>query len=241
MARLVILFAGTILTALHQPAQAQIDSAYSPTLSTRFLPLSSNIPKAKTLLKYGASIPLLRQSSFTNYYAMIGLEGIVEQKVVGGVAIVGGIETNVGFSLNGQYTRYLSLEMPIALRYYFSLTRREKQRLDRHSFLSNYVALQTSNVLVSSVNYDPQSGNDLQNYYRGQVGRAITNNGRVGDLFLLLNYAYFQIGTQRRVFKRYYIDVNGIVPIAYLIYNRTEYTLATPGLINIKIGLGGWR
>ncbi|WP_146624510.1 hypothetical protein [Larkinella arboricola] len=199
--------------------------------------------KKRTLLKVGASLPILRQSSFTGYYAALTLDATVEQKVYKGLTVLGGVDITGALAMDGRATKFYSLEMPLALRYYFSLTRRQKQRTDRHSFFSPYVALQTHNVLFNRVIYSGSGLTDLAGYYRGRVlrpetnGGLIKNGGRVGDGFTMLDYAYLQVGSQHQVFnKRGYLDINVLVPVRDLIYSKGEYTLSTPGIINVKLG-----
>lgn len=210
--------------------------------SSGLQPLTTSLAKARTLVKLGVSLPLLWQSSFTGYYAMLALDATAERKLWAGLALVAGLQMNAGFTLDGRGAQYYSAEIPVALRYYFSLTRRERQRLDRHSFFSHYVALQTHNLLVSNLSYPLQrSLFDLQRYQRGTIVRTITNSGSVGDRFIWIEYAFLQVGTQHRVFGRYYLDANVVIPVSVLIYNRYEYSLASPPLINLKFGVGKWR
>ncbi|GAB3260994.1 hypothetical protein GCM10027347_25740 [Larkinella harenae] len=199
----------------------------------------------RTVLKAGASIPLLRQSSFTGYYAAIALEATVEQKIYKGLAVLGGLDNTFGLAMDGRGTKFYSLEMPVALRYYFSLTRRQKQRTDRHSFFSPYVAIQTHNVLFSQVAYAGSDLSDLERYHRGNVQPYRTpapvwpngKRGLAGDRFDLMQYAFFQLGSQHQLFKkRGHLDVNVIVPIPGLVYNKHDYTLSTPAIVNVKMG-----
>ncbi|MFC5412943.1 hypothetical protein ACFPMF_26705 [Larkinella bovis] len=69
-------------------------------------------------------------------------------------------------------------------------------------------------------------------------GRVAGTWGRAGDHFDLLPYAFLQPGSQHQVLtKRGYLDGNGIVPIPGLVYNKHNYTLSTPVLVNVKPGL----
>ncbi|GAB3934019.1 hypothetical protein [Larkinella terrae] len=199
------------------------------------------LQKARTLFKVGASLPILRQSSFNGYYAAISLDATVEKKLVGGLTVLAALENTFGLALDGRTTHLYSLEMPVALRYYFPLTQRQKQRVDRHSFFSPYVAFQTHNVLFSELTYSRSISYDLAREYKGTVNRAETNTfigkGRIGDQFNLLEYAYFQLGSQHQMFKkRGYLDINVLIPSRYLIYNKRDYALASPGIVNVKLG-----
>lgn len=249
-----------ILTFVSFCAQSQSDPERFEQTSTTLVPLSTGLPWARTLLKAGVSLPLLRLSSFTGYYALASIDVTVEQKLSGGLALVGGLENNVGIALDGRHETFYSIEMPVALRYYFSVSRRQKQRADRHSFFSPYVAFQAQNVLLSAFryNYQNHSLSLLEHYRRGRLQfpplstasaiRVITPDFRsnfrtVGDQFLFLEYVYCQLGIQRQVFKGSYLDVNALVPIAALLYNKhyNGYALNTPALVNVKLGMGWWR
>lgn len=225
-------------------------SAYSQSSSYRQNPKASTDPSvsapgpaAKTLVKVGAALPILRQSSFTGYYAALALEATVEQKLYRGLTVLGGIDNTFGRALDGRGTKFYSLDMPLAVRYYFSLTRRQKQRADRHSFFSPYVAIQTHNVIRSRVDYEGRVMTDLANYHRGTVSYnnlpvwGLPTSGRVGERWNMLEYAYLQVGSQHSVFRqRAYLDVNVAVPVPGLIYNKYEYTLSTPPIVNVKLG-----
>ncbi|RRB06311.1 hypothetical protein [Larkinella rosea] len=231
---------GFVQMTFAQPAYYQTNQTLTD--SSTFQSLPTPLPKANTFLKIGSTLPLLRQSSFTGYYAMLGLEAVVEQKIVGGLTVVGGLETNFGLTLDGRGAKYFSLEVPIALRYYFSLTHREKQRPDRHSFFSPYVAIQTYNVLYSNLIYSPEGSlSDLQRYKRKKLESTITNSGSVGDQFIWLDYAVVQLGTQHRILNKYYLDINVLIPVGALAYSKGDWTLAMPPLINVKFGVGYWR
>ncbi|GAB3046792.1 hypothetical protein GCM10027185_58380 [Spirosoma pulveris] len=60
------------------------------------------------------------------------------------------------------------------------------------------------------------------------------------ESFNLLQHSYFQIGSQFRISKNNYLDVNAVIPIPSLIYHKTDLTLSTPAIINIKYGVA-WQ
>lgn len=192
--------------------------------------------KQKQLIKAGVSLPLLRQSTFTPYWLAVGLNAAIERKLSNGLVVTGGLESNYSFS---QGLRLYSLEMPVGLRYYFSVGKRMRQRADRHSFFSHYVSLQTHNVLLANLQYanDPRPRSDLRNYYRGQLSTQTVNVGVINEPFNMLQHAYFQLGSQFRVSRSSYLDVNVVVPAPFLIYHKFDYTLSTPSLINISYGI----
>ena len=190
----------------------------------------------KQLIKAGVGLPLLRQSTFTPYWLAVGLNAAIERKLSTGLAIVGGLESNYSFS---QQLRLYSLEMPVGLRYYFSVGKRMRQRADRHSFFSHYVGFQTHNVLLANLQYanDPRPLPELRNYYRGQFLKQTVNVGVINEPFNLLQHAYFQLGSQFRVSPSSYLDVNVVVPVPWLIYHKFDNTLSTPSLINVSYGI----
>lgn len=56
----------------------------------------------------------------------------------------------------------------------------------------------------------------------------------------MLQLAYFQIGTQLKVAKTNYLDMNVVVPVSSLVYTKSDMTLAVPAYVNIKYGLA-WQ
>ncbi|GAB3319715.1 hypothetical protein GCM10027299_12510 [Larkinella ripae] len=243
MIRTVIIFLLAIATAY---GQTNPDTGKPETEPYRNEASDPAFQKNRTLFKAGASLPILRQSSFTGYYAAIALEATAEQKIYKGLTVLAGLDNTFGLALDGRNTKFYSLEMPVALRYYFSLTRQQKQRADRHSFFSPYVAIQTHNVLFSQVAFAGLGLSDLERYHQGNVlpyrtphpVRLDTRWNRAGDRFDLLQYAFLQLGSQHQVLKkRGYLDVNVLVPIPGLIHNKRDYTLSTPSIVNVKLGV----
>ena len=197
------------------------------------------VPKLEQLIKGGIGLPLFRQSTFTPYWVTFSLDATIERKIIGGFAVIGSIESNFSFSRGAQF---YSLEAPIAMRYYFSIGRQMKRRSDRHSFFSHYVAIQTHNGLFANLYYDndPRPSNDLHNYYRGQFLNKITNLGSLNEAFNLMQFAYCQIGTQLRISRSNYLDINAAIPVSFLVYHKFDYGLSTPALITIKYGIA-WQ
>ena len=195
------------------------------------------VPFIRQLTKGGLNLPLLQQSSVTPSWLTIGVNLTREYKLNRALALVGGIETNFSFSSGA---RLYSLEVPVGLRYYFSLGQRMKKRADRHSFFSHYVAFQTHNVLFANLRYDNESGryHMMSNYYRGKFLNRVTNVGNYEEAFNMLEYAYFQIGSQIKLGRSNYLDVNVALPISLL--TKTEYTLITPALLTLKYGIA-WQ
>ncbi|WP_461127335.1 hypothetical protein [Spirosoma aerophilum] len=185
------------------------------------------------LIKTGIGLPLFRQSTISPIWKSVALDVTGERKLNRALSVIGGLETNFSFSREGQL---YSLEMPLGLRYYFSIGKRMKSRADRHDFFSPYIAFQTHNVLFTSLSYDSPKTN-IERYDRGQFLDHRTNVGRLDEAFNMLQYAYFQAGSQFKLPKNRYVDVNFIIPVSKLIYNKTELTLATPAVVNLKYGL----
>ncbi|GAB3028893.1 hypothetical protein [Spirosoma pulveris] len=120
--------------------------------------------KAKQLIKAGVGLPLFQQSSVSPTWKTFALDITAEHKINKAVSIIGGLETQYNFS---QYAQLYNLNMPLGLRYYFSLGKRMKKRDDSHSFFSYYIAVQTNNSLFSSLYYDTPNP-AVERYYRGQ-------------------------------------------------------------------------
>ncbi|MVM33532.1 hypothetical protein GO755_26075 [Spirosoma sp. HMF4905] len=202
---------------------------------------STNVPitpvlKSTRLIKAGLNVPLFRQSTFTPNWITAGLDVTAEQKITNGLTLVGSLESNYSFRRGLQlYT----LEMPLGLRYYFSIGKRMRQRADRHSFFSHYIGFQTYNVLFTNLHSDnsPQYRSSLERYYRGQLVRYNTNEGILNESFNMMQNAYFQVGTQLQLGHSKYLDINAVVPIPGIIYHKTDYTISTPAYVNIKYGL----
>lgn len=197
--------------------------------------LAPPVPNRSRLIKAGITLPLFRQSSFAPTWLTVGLQVGIEQKIKSGFALTGRLETNYSFQKDIQlYT----VEMPIGVRYYFSFGKRMRQRADRHSFFSPYVAFQTHNVLFANAQYNQNRIRyDLMKYYRGEILDHIVNEGEVNESFYFLQYGYLQVGGQLRLGTNKYLDIDATVPIAPLIHHRGNYTLSTPSLVKIRYGL----
>lgn len=57
----------------------------------------------------------------------------------------------------------------------------------------------------------------------------------------MLQLAYFQIGTQLKMAKTNYLDMNVVISVAPLVYNKSEYSLAVPAYVTIKYGISWQR
>jgi len=196
------------------------------------------VAAVKRLVKAGVGLPLFRQSSLTPTWKAIGVDITLEHKLTKWLTFSGGLETNISF---GRGTQLYSLEMPIGLRYYFSLGKRMKQRVDKHNFFSPYVGLQTHNVLFANLRYNNESGTgpgqSAAYYHRGQFVSERTNVGNLNEGFNLLQHGYLVVGSQFRTSVTNYLDVNVVVPAAFLIYHKTDYTLSTPSILTVKYGI----
>ena len=215
-----------------EPAPNRIFDSGKEAVETYTLPMA----KQKQLIKAGVGLPLLRQSTFTRYWLTAGVNATIERKLNNGLTLIGGLESNYGFS---QDMTLYSLEMPVGLRYYFSIGKRMRQRADRHSFFSHYVGIQTFNVLWANLQYpnDPRPRLDLRSYRRGQFIGQTVNLGVINEPFNLVQHAYFQVGSQFRLPRNSYLDINVVVPVPFLIYHKFENTLSTPSLINVNYGI----
>jgi|GEM_PF-3551589 len=190
------------------------------------------VPALHRLIKTGVNLPLYRESSVSVPWKSVGMDIIVEQKVTRDVSVLGGIETNYGFNRNKQlYT----IELPIEVRYYFSIGKKMKKRVDPHSMFRYYLAYHTYNALFSSYYYKAPDLAEL--YYRGNFVGYRTNIGKYNEAFNFLLNAYFQLGYQLKIKSGNYLDVNGVIPITALIYNKQESSLAFPAYVTIKYGL----
>ncbi|AUD01522.1 hypothetical protein [Spirosoma pollinicola] len=223
--------AGIALSLVPQLVQAQ-ETVYSlipDSTQARVAPVS----RARQLVKAGIGLPLFRQSSVSPPFKTLGLDVTLERKIASGLAVVVGLETQYSFS---QYAQLYTVELPIGLRYYFSVGKKMKQRNDPHGFFSYYVSLQTHNALFSSLFYDTPNPN-VQRYHRGQILDHDTNVGKYDEAFNMMQHAYFQIGSQFKLSGNAYLDINAALPIRKLVYTKSDYTLATPAYINIKYGI----
>ena len=213
-------------------AQGQIFSTAPDSIPQSHIPVT----KARQLIKAGIGLPLFRQSSVSPPFKTVALDATIERKLINGLSVVGGLETQYCFS---QYAQLYTIELPLGLRYYFSLGKRMSNRPDPHGFFSYYIAIQTHNALFSSLFYDtPNPG--VQRYYRGRSLAYDTNGGKYDEAFNMMQHAYVQVGSQFRLHKGTYLDVNVVVPVNQLVYTKSELTLATPAYINIKYGIA-WQ
>ncbi|GAB4036179.1 hypothetical protein [Spirosoma gilvum] len=193
----------------------------------------------KQLIKVGLVLPIFRQSSVavSSIWKTLGVDVTLEQKLNQRLALNGGLEMSYSFS---GYAQLYSIDLPIGFRYYFPIGKRMKNRFDPHSFFSPYVSFQTHNSLYSSLLYNPPYKSSAHNYYRGNLLDHPTNSGKYDESFNMVQYAYFQIGSQLKITKANYLDVNIIVPIPALTYHKTDFTLSSPSLINIRYGIFKW-
>lgn len=210
-------------------AQRKTYSVTQDTLSRQYVP----VPTLNRLIKAGVGLPLFRQSSASPPWKTLGFNLTVEQKILHGLTVVGSVETNYGFS---RYAQLYTVEVPIGLRYYFSVGKRMTKRADRHSFFSHYVGFETHNVAFANLYYDTPNP-QVQRYYRGQILDHDTNVGNYSESLNLLEYAYFRAGSQLRVARHNFLDINVAIPVSSLVYNKAEYTLTTPALVTIKYGV----
>ena len=163
----------------------------------------------------------------------LALDVTMEQKILKGLSIVGSVETAYDFS---RYAQLYSLNIPLGLRYYFSAGKRMKNRADPHSFFSHYVGIETYNTIFANLYYDTPNPS-VQHYYRGQMLDHNTNVGNYSEALNLMQFAYVKIGSQFKIKRSNYLDINAVIPIPNLIYHKTEYTLSTPAVITIKYGV----
>ena len=187
------------------------------------------------LIKVGLALPVLRQSSFRGFYQTVAFNALAERKVRG-FSFLFGLQGNVGFARGGQL---FQLELPLDLRYYFSIGRRMKQRSDTHSFWGYYVGIHTQNVIHSRLKYQRGPGLsyfDIDQYERGQILSRSVNSGLIHESFNFMEYVYPQIGFQCKLFDRCFLDANAVVPVSSLVYNKWEYTLASPPFATITFG-----
>lgn len=213
-------------------SQDQTFSATPDSVQYQYNPVA----KARQLVKAGVGLPLFRQSSVSPVFKTVALDVTMEHKIKNGLSIIGGLETHYCFS---QYAQLYTIELPIGLRYYFSLGKRMRNRPDPHGFFSYYIALQTHNALFSSLFYDtPNPG--VQRYYRGRRLDYDTNVGKYDEAFNMMQHAYFQVGSQFKLSKSSYLDVNVVVPVAQLVYTKNDLALATPAYVTIKYGIA-WQ
>lgn len=221
---LAISFAGHAQDRVSGTAPDSIQQLYFP------------VTKARQLIKAGIGLPLFRQSSVSPPFKTVALDVIMERKIKRGFSVVGGLETHYCF---GQYAQLYTIELPLGLRYYFSLGKRMRSRPDPHGFFSYYIALQTHNALFSSLFYNTLNPS-VQRYYRGRTLAYDTNVGKYDEAFNMMQHAYLQVGSQFRLPRSTYLDVNVVVPLNQLVYTKNELTLAVPAYVNIKYGIA-WQ
>lgn len=228
MKRLILFFA-VLLTPLLVQAQSRVYDVTLDSVQHQYVQDS----KAKKLIKAGIGLPLFQQSSVSPTWKTFALDITAEHKINKAISVIGGLETQYSFS---QYAQLYNLDMPLGLRYYFSLGKKMKKRDDPHNFFSYYIAVQTHNTLFSSLYYDTPNP-AVQRYYRGQFLDHTTNVGKYNEALNFIQHAYFQFGSQFRMSKNNYLDINTFIPIPSLIYHKTDLTLSTPPVINVKYGI----
>ncbi|QIP15357.1 hypothetical protein G8759_23380 [Spirosoma aureum] len=190
------------------------------------------VPDSKQLIKTGLNLPFFRQSSVSAPWKSVGVEAAIEHKIKPDISLLGALEMNYGF---GNRAWLYSVDLPISVRYYFSIGRKMKKRVDPHGFFRHYVAIRAENSLFSNLLYNDNPF--TEKYYRGQFVNYRTNVSKYNEAFNLFQYAYVQVGSQFKIKTNKYLDINAVVPITALIYNKLEYTLATPAYVTIKYGL----
>jgi hypothetical protein len=190
------------------------------------------VTDSKSVLKAGVGLPLFRHSSVSSTWKTIGLDATYEYKIGNAISLLGSLEMNYGF---GMRAWLYTIELPIGMRYYFSIGKKMKNRINTNSMFRYYVSLRTENALFSNLYYDDNPYNEK--YYRGTFVSYRTNVSKYNEAFNLMQYAYFQLGSQFKIKTTNYLDVNVIIPVSALIYHKQEFTLADPALISIKYGL----
>ena len=192
------------------------------------------------LTKFGLSLPLLRQSSFNGTYITLAVDATLEHRLGRKFSLLLGAENNYGYALDGHATKLYSLEVPLAVRFYYAANRRIRLHKSRNQFSSPYISFQTQNTLYSRLWYDPIQNSlgfppdHSPNYFYADSG----TQGMLGQRFDLLQYVYFQWGFQKRIGKENYVDFNVLIPLPNTA--KHEYTLATPAWINLRFGIAKW-
>jgi hypothetical protein len=223
------------ITSQHALGQNNIYYGSSDSLTVNKRLAHATDTPSKQLIKVGLALPILRQSSFRGFYKTLALNAFVEQKI-GAFSLLSGLQANVGFA-NG--SNLFQLELPFDLRYYFPIGRRMKQRQDKHSFYSYYVGIHTQNNIYTRLKYTQGPGLsyfDIDRYQRGQILSQTVNNGLIHESFNFLQYAHLQIGRQYKPLERYFLDVNIVIPVSALVYNKWDYTLASPAFATVTFG-----
>jgi len=229
---LIILFVCIWRISFSQTYSIQKDTASYDSYFLQELPQNKRF-NVQRIIKAGISLPLLKQSSFTPLWYTGGINATMERKIKGGLGILVSAEANYGFSKGA---RLFTIETPVALRYYFSLGKTMRKRLDKHSFFSHYVALQTHNVFISNLHYDPVGPLvDIQRYERGKITNTINNSGVYNDAYDLMQFVNLQLGSQFRIGRDKFLDINVLLPIP--VYYKYNYVIATPALLNVKYGI----
>lgn len=206
---------------VHNISEDSVRSTYSP------------IHRSNRIIKAGLGLPIYRTSAVSPVFFDVAVDVTVEQKLNKNISLVGGLESHYLFS---RYAQLYNLELPLGFRYYFSIGNKMKSRVERNSFFRNYIAFQTYNVLFADLTYDlPNPG--VQRYYRGQRLDHFTNGGKYQEGLNMLQLAYFELGTQLKIAKTNYLDINVVIPVSRLVYNKSELTLAVPAYFTIKYGL----
>lgn len=235
MRRLTFLFVFiTAILSVHQVAgQHKVSSLSGDTVQATY----PHMQRASRLIKAGIGLPIYRASSVSPVFFDVAADVTMEQKIHKNISVVGGLESHYLFS---RYAQLYSLELPIGLRYYFSIGKKMKKRAELNSFFRHYIALQTYNVLFADLTYELPNPS-VQRYYRGQQLDHFTNGGKYQEGFNMLQLAYLQIGTQLKMSKTNYLDMNVVIPISPLVYTKNELTLAVPAYVTIKYGISWQR
>lgn len=231
MVRLTFLFVFVItqLANYQVVGQDRVHSLSEDTIQSTY----PSTHRSNQIIKAGIGLPIYRTSGVSPVLIDIAVDVTVEQKLNKNISLIGGLESHYLFS---RYAQLYNLELPIGLRYYFSIGKKMKSRADKSSFFRHYVAFQTYNVLFADLTYDlPNPG--VQRYYRGRQLDYFTNGGKYQEGLNMLQLAYFEVGTQMKIAKTNYLDVNVVIPISRLVYNKSELTLAVPAYVTIKYGL----
>lgn len=230
---LLFVFTTTLLSINQVVGQYKVSNFSADTIQATY----PHIQRASRLIKAGLGLPIYRASSVSPVFFDVAADVTVEQKIHKNISVVSGLENHYLFS---RYAQLYSLELPIGLRYYFSIGRKMKKRAELNSFFRHYIAFQTYNVLFADLTYELPNPS-VQRYYRGQQLDHFTNGGKYQEGFNMLQLAYFQIGTQLKMSKTNYLDMNVVIPVAPLVYNKSELTLAVPAYVTIKYGISWQR
>lgn len=162
MRRLTFLFI-YLVTQLNTRQVTGQDKGYSISTDTIQLTYTPAYKNNQTI-KAGIGLPLLRRSSVSPTFIGVAIDVAGERTINRNVSVVGGLESHYLFS---RYAQLYSLELPLGLRYYFSVGKKMKRQANAASFFRHYIAFQTHSVLFADLTYNlPNPG--VERYYRGQ-------------------------------------------------------------------------